>query len=117
MNHSSAARMILCVVALAGVTALAHGKDAVHLKGRIHALTPTTIEVMPLEGERVLIGLEATTRFERGDAAIAAADLQVGEKVVVHAVRQQAGPPRALLVKVAARAPGAGDAGRPHPGH
>lgn len=116
MNCSSAARMLVCVVAVAGAPALAHGKDAVHLKGRIHAVTPTTIEVAPLEGERVLIGLDATTRFERGDATIAAPDLQVGEKVVVHAVKQKAGPPRAVVVKVSAAAPRAGDAGTAHPG-
>lgn len=65
---------------------LAHG-DGAHIMGKVRAVQGSNLSVEEKGGKERTIGLDAKTRFEKAGAAAAVTDLQVGDRVVVHARR------------------------------
>jgi hypothetical protein len=64
--------------------ALAHGSGA-HIMGKVRAVHGSTLSVEEKGGKEQTIALDAKTRFEKSGSTAAVTDLQVGERVVVHA--------------------------------
>ncbi len=82
-------------VVLAFVTALAapalllaHEGHAHHVMGTVNAMDANRLEVKDTTGKLVSCQLTADTKYLRGDTPVAAADVKVGERVMVEAVEQ-----------------------------
>lgn len=89
---------ILLPLTLSAV-ALAHG-GAEHLKGEVVALDAARLTLSTQATERVTVGLDAATRFERDGKPATAKDLRIGARAVVH-VKAGSTPPVAAVVKFA----------------
>ena len=81
--------LLLGIVLFAGL-ALAHG-DEQHVMGTVIKITDTaiTVEVATKQADvpkkNVTVQVLASTKFEKDGAAASLKDLQVGDRVVVHA--------------------------------
>lgn len=99
---------ILAVPALAtllyGPAAFAHG-DEQHVMGTVKAIDEKSITVTTTGKKDVAVQLDPSTKFEKGGAAAKAADIAVGDRVVVHSRKGESGAV-AALVKVGAAAAG-----------
>lgn len=93
-------------------SALAHGKDGVHLKGTVQAVNEDRLTVETTEKKREVVRLDEKTKYDRAGVSVAATDLVVGERVVVHARKAKNGALDAELVKVGKRP---GDTASPPP--
>lgn len=86
-----------------GATAVAHeGEDhgaGDKVKGTIKSLSDKALVITTTEGKDVTLDVMEMTKFERGGKATTAADVSVGEKVVVTAMKGDSGA-HAMLVKL-----------------
>lgn len=87
-----------------GATAFAHeGHDhgaGDKVKGTIKSLTDKAMVITTTEGKDVTLDVMEMTKFERSGKATTAADVSVGEKVVVTAMKGGASGAHAMLVKL-----------------
>ena len=81
-------RMILLVVivVLAAGAAFAHGKEQ-HVMGTVTAMTDSSITVQTKAKDHVTVYTMAETKYEKSGAAASMKDLQVGDRVVIHAAK------------------------------
>ena len=95
--------MLMGAVLFAGL-AFAHG-DEQHVMGTVTKITDTTItvEVAPKQGETqkaaVIVNVVSSTKFEKMGVAATIKDLNVGDRVVIHAGKK-AGKLEAHVVKI-----------------
>ncbi len=87
----------LSLVLLASA-AYAHG-DMRHVLGTVREVTADHIVVETKAGEKESIATDGATRYFHGDAAAKPGDLEVGDRVVVHAT--QSDPPTAKTIRFA----------------
>jgi hypothetical protein len=93
---------LVVLAAFAPGPALAHGAGGAHVMGKVRALHGSSLSVEAKGGKEQTIALDAGTKFEKGGAPAAATDLQVGDRVVVHA-RKDGDKLIAEIVKVGER--------------
>lgn len=67
---------------LYGVPVFAHGGNT-HIMGTVAALDGKNVVVKDRDGKSVSVRVTKDTRYEKGEAPAAAADLNVGERVVI----------------------------------
>ena len=78
-------------VALMSGEAMAHGKGGDHLMGTVKSIDDTSLTIETGETNPVTVATDDKTKFQNGGAAAALKDLKVGDRVVVHAVKKDAG--------------------------
>ena len=91
-------------VALSGL-ALAHGAGE-HVKGRVTAVTASSITVQTPEKETKTLSFDSETKFIKSGKPAKASDLKVGDRVVVD-VRQMGTMLHVAFVRFGARKPAA----------
>lgn len=99
---SRTAALVLGLLVAGG--ALAHGKGGVHLQGTLEKREGSTLVVKTREGKVMEVMTASDTKVERAGAAIPPEQLQVGERIVVHAKKMANGMLHAELVKVGRKA-------------
>lgn len=77
---------IVALTVLFSVMAFAHGKEQ-HVMGTATAIGNGSITVKTTAASSVIVQLDAKTQFTKGDSAAAVSDLKVGDRVVIHAMR------------------------------
>jgi hypothetical protein len=80
------ARILVLIVcfALAAVAAMAHGGEE-HVLGTVTKVTDKSITVKTTAKEPVTVNVAAATKFMKGKASAKITDLNVGDRVVIHA--------------------------------
>lgn len=78
--------VLLAVVVFAAGAALAHGKEE-HIMGTVTAMTASSITVQTKAKDPVIVYATPETKYEKGGVAAAMKDLNVGDRVVIHATR------------------------------
>ena len=78
--------------------AMAHGGQE-HVMGTVKALDDKSIVLTTKGGKEVAIKLDAGTKYDNGTTAAKAADVKVGDRVVVHA-KKALDVLTAVLIKV-----------------
>lgn len=93
-----------------GATAFAHeGHDhgdggGEKVKGTVKSLTDKTMVVTTGDGKDITLDVMDMTKFERSGKATTAADVAVGEKVIVTAMKGGTSGAHAMIVKVGKKA-------------
>jgi hypothetical protein len=80
---------LLLTLALAAGLA-AHG-DAIHVTGTVKAIGPASVTVETAKHETVTVMLNAKTEVMKSAAKADIKDLKVGERVVIHAMKNKEG--------------------------
>jgi hypothetical protein len=79
--------MLACLLLLVAAAALAHG-DEQHVIGTVAKMTVSAITVKTVAGDMVTVAVVASvTEFTHGTEAAKFADLKVGDRVVIHAMK------------------------------
>jgi translation initiation factor IF-1 len=76
------------VVMFCYALAFAHG-DATHILGTVTALGAQRVEVKTKAGKTVSVRLNSETKYRKGKARAAGADLRAGDRVVIEATGQE----------------------------
>lgn len=81
------ARLLILVasISLVAATVLAHG-GMEHVTGTVLKVSPTSITVQTVTKTTVEVMVMPDTKFTKGDASATPKDLQVGDRVVIHAM-------------------------------
>jgi flagellar capping protein FliD len=80
-------KLALCF-ALGAVLLLAHG-DLVHVMGTIAKIGDTSLTVTGADGKPTVVLVDAKTTYSRNSKAIQKAGLKVGDRVVIHAAKDE----------------------------
>ena len=118
-----AVRVLGLVLTLLSTSALAHGKDGVHVMGTVKELKPGALVLMTKANATEEVMTDDKTVYEKSGQKVQAAELKVGEKAVVHGMKMPNGQVHATLVKFgkpSAKSPAkaaAPAAGGEHSGH
>lgn len=81
-------RTLIAALLLVTVSLLAHAHGGmVHVMGTATALTEKSVTVQTTDQKIVQIALTESTTYQSGSQPSARRDLQVGDRVVIHAVR------------------------------
>ena len=83
-----AARLVFVVALAVPALLLAHEGHAHHVMGTVNAVSADNIDVKDAAGEVVSCQLTAETKFRRGEESVTAADIKVGERVMVDTVEK-----------------------------
>jgi Domain of unknown function (DUF5666) len=78
--------LLVVLVVFAAWSAYAHGKEE-HVMGTATAVTASTITVQTRDKDPVIVYTTAETKYENSGAAASMQDLQVGDRVVIHAAK------------------------------
>jgi hypothetical protein len=78
--------LLLALVVFAAGAALAHGKEE-HVMGTVTAMTDSSITVQTKDKGLVIVYTTVETKYERSGAAASMKDLNVRDRVVIHAAR------------------------------
>jgi hypothetical protein len=81
--------LLVCMTLAAGA-AWAHGGEE-HVLGTVSAVSAASITVKTTAGKLVTVGVVQETTFSKAKVAMKAADLKVGDRVVIHAKESQEG--------------------------
>ena len=79
--------LLFCLVLIAAA-AFAHG-DMQHIMGTVTQVSADSITVKTTKGDVLTIGVAANTQFMRGKVAAKISDLKAGDKVVIHAKKDE----------------------------
>lgn len=91
---------LLAAVLAISSQAVAHGAME-HILGTVTSKDATSFTVKQKDGSAVTVDLDEKTQFEKAGKPAAASDLDVGDRVAVHAKKSAApGHPVAHLVKL-----------------
>jgi len=77
--------LITVVLSLLMTTAALAHEGMEHVIGTVSAVSSSSITVSTTAGASKEVGVDGTTKFMRGEAASALSDVQVGDRVVIHA--------------------------------
>lgn len=75
---------LILICALLSTLAFAHG-GMDHVMGTVSAMTDHSLTVKTTAGDTKTIEFDASTHFLKGEAAVTAKDVHVGDRVVIHA--------------------------------
>jgi hypothetical protein len=78
--------LLVVLVVFAAGSAYAHGKEE-HVMGTVTAVTAGTITVQTKDKDPVIVYTTAETKYEKSGAVASMQDLQVGDRVVIHAAK------------------------------
>jgi hypothetical protein len=78
--------LLLALALFAAGAALAHGKEE-HVMGTVTAMTDSSITIQTKATTPVVVYAMAETKYEKSGTAALMKDLNVGDRVVVHASR------------------------------
>lgn len=123
MHPSRVVRALGLALALLSTSALAHGKDGVHVMGTVKEMKPGALVLTTKAGAAEEVMTDDNTVYEKSGQKVQAAELKVGEKAVVHGMKMPNGQVHATLVKFGkppAKAPAKAAtpaAGGEHSGH
>ncbi len=67
--------------------AFAHGNEQ-HVMGTVTEVADSSITVETKDHQRVTVSVVAETKFARGASDVTLKDVKVGDRVVIHAVKQ-----------------------------
>ena len=110
-----AATLALSLTVALSLSAFAHGHTR-HILGVVKATGDNSVTVMAVDNTEVAVLLDAKTKFERPGAGARPGDVAVGDRVVIHALKNPAGEGWvAQTVKIGATA--SADAGLHHLHH
>ncbi len=79
------ASLVFVVALTVPALLLAHEGHTHHVMGTVNAISATNIDVKDSTGKVVACQLTTNTKFRREETNVAAADVMVGERVVVEA--------------------------------
>lgn len=68
--------------------AFAHGNEQ-HVLGTVTAVTDSSITVETKDHQKVTVSVVAGTKFAKGTSELTLKDVKVGDRVVIHAVKQR----------------------------
>jgi hypothetical protein len=77
-------RVLLLALALTPAIAFAHG-GLEHVRGTVAKISDQSVTVTTTAGKTVEVLLDAKTTYAKADKPIQKSDLQVGDRVVIHA--------------------------------
>jgi Domain of unknown function (DUF5666) len=77
-------RALLLALALTPAIAFAHG-GLEHVRGTVAKISDQSVTVTTTAGKTVEVLLDAKTTYAKADKPIQKSDLQVGDRVVIHA--------------------------------
>jgi mevalonate pyrophosphate decarboxylase len=84
-NMNTTTRLLAAIcLALAPAIAIAHG-GLEHVMGTVAKVFDTSVIVTTTAGKSVVVNFDAKTTFSRASKPIQKADVQVGDRVVIHA--------------------------------
>jgi hypothetical protein len=87
-NHMSrniiTRRLLLLALAITPAIAFAHG-GLEHVRGTVAKISDQSVTVTTTAGKTVEVLLDAKTTYAKADKPIQKSDLQVGDRVVIHA--------------------------------
>jgi hypothetical protein len=86
ITRNQIALTIAFVVALLPAVAFAHGGFE-HVMGTVSKISDTSVTVTTAAGKSVDVALDAKTTYARATQALQRADLKVGDRVVIDAVK------------------------------
>jgi ribosomal protein S1 len=106
------ARVLVVVlgISLAAVAALAHGGEE-HVMGTVTKVTANSITVKTTAKDPVTVGVVPATKFTKGKVAEKITDLNVGDRVVIHATEPTEGTLVADTVEFSTPKPASATAG------
>lgn len=83
-------RLLAVPISLLFLTALAlaHGNEQ-HVMGTVTEVADSSITVETKDHQRVTVSVVAGTKFARGASGVTLKDVKVGDRVVIHAVKQE----------------------------
>ena len=83
-------RLVAIPISLLFLTtlALAHGNEQ-HVMGTVTQVTDSSITVETKDHQKVTVSVVAETKFARGTSEATLKDVKVGDRVVIHAVKQE----------------------------
>ena len=85
-------RILTCLfLTLALALALAAHGDAIHVTGTVKAISPASVTVETVKHETVTVMLNSKTEVMKSAAKADIKDLKVGERVVIHAMKNKEG--------------------------
>lgn len=91
---------MITLVLLTVILVFAHG-DEKHVMGTVTKLTDSSVTLKDTHGKSVDVAITSTTKFMKNGKAVTAKDVQVGDRVVVHA-KQNGNKLEATMVKIGA---------------
>jgi len=91
MNRYTILTKLALCLALGAVLALAHG-GLVHVMGTIAKIADTSLTVTGADGKPAVVLVDAKTAYSRNSKAIQKTDLKVGDRVVIHAEKDEKDP-------------------------
>jgi nitrate reductase NapAB chaperone NapD len=105
MHRPTTITKLALFLVLSAVLVLAHG-GLVHVMGTIANIADTSVTVTGTDGKPVVVLLDAKTTYSRNSQAIKKTDLKVGDKVVIHAEKDEKDPKKltAKTVEIGATA-------------
>jgi Domain of unknown function (DUF5666) len=89
----------LLSIALFASSVFAHG-DEQHVVGTVTKVTQTSVTVQTVTNMSVEVMLTPDTKFTKGSASVTLKDLQVGDRVVIHAMPMKGGMLMAHTVQI-----------------
>jgi hypothetical protein len=95
------ARILILVacVSLVAAAALAHGGEE-HVIGTVTKVSQSSVTVQTAAKASVEVMITADTKFTRGSESVTPKDLQVGDRVVIHAMTMKSGMLMAHTVQI-----------------
>ena len=84
MKRTAASLVFVAALAVPALL-LAHEGHSHHVMGTVKSITATNIEVKDADGKVVSCQLTADTQYRREEKPVTAADIMIGERVVVEA--------------------------------
>lgn len=91
--------VVLVSIALFAGLAFAHG-DEQHVIGTVTKVSQSSVTVQTTAKENVEVMITSDTKFTKGSASATAKDLQVGDRVVIHAMAMKGGMLMANTVQI-----------------
>lgn len=88
MKRIAAAVFLLTILAFPGVPA-AHEGHSHRVMGIVKAVDAAHMEIERKDGDKVSVSLNADTKYRRGKASVTAAEVKVGDRVVVTLVEKE----------------------------
>ena len=93
--------VVLLSIALIAISVFAHG-DEQHVVGKVTKVTQGSVTVQTTSKMSVEVTVTSDTKFTKGSASVTLKDLQVGDRVVIHAMPMKGGMLMAHTVQIGA---------------
>lgn len=82
-------RLFLMILPLLLFATAAHAHNGmIHVMGTVTSITDSSISVKGSNGKMQTVMFAATTKFLRGESAVTARDIKIGDHAVVHATKK-----------------------------